>query len=51
MLLKCEMLLVLSDVYLDLVLLVANANKNCLYRQCLQCFDAVGWAAGRASSL
>ena len=22
-----------------------------LYRYCLQCFDAVGWAAGRASGL
>jgi len=24
-----------------------NNNNNC----CLQCFDAVGWAAGRASGL
>ena len=22
-----------------------------LYTECLQCFDAVGWAAGRASGL
>ena len=23
----------------------------CIYFSCLQCFDAVGWAAGRASGL
>jgi len=26
------------------------SEYNCLY-DCLQCFDAVGWVAGRASGL
>ena len=30
------------------ILLLLNYNY---YYKCLQCFDAVGWAAGRASSL
>jgi len=25
--------------------------SNCVFSLCLQCFDAVGWAAGRASGL
>ena len=26
-------------------------NPNALFASCLQCFDTVGWAAGRASGL
>ena len=30
---------------------VSKINDVIVFRICLQCFDAVGWAAGRASSL
>ena len=34
-------------------LVVSQTQHNVLYRfpVCLQCFDTVGWAAGRASGL
>jgi len=30
---------------------LTNICCSCVFFVCLQCFDAVGWAAGRASSL
>jgi len=30
---------------------INNFLHKCLLQFCLQCFDAVGWAAGRASGL
>jgi len=35
----------MSDVYICVILL------TCCSEFCLQCFDAVGWTAGRASGL
>jgi len=33
------------------VLCFLTVSQFCLYFACLQCFDTVGWVAGRASSL
>jgi len=44
--------IVIITVLLSRLLFVALMNISiCVERGCLQCFDAVGWAAGRASGL
>jgi len=40
-----------TDHWLQLLLRVTVIILTLLVVQCLQCFDAVGWAAGRASGL
>jgi len=39
------------NLTLLLLLLLLKVWRTCLQCSCLQCFDAVGWAAGRASGL
>ena len=38
-------------VHVDLIQPLAARNNKCCSRSCVQCFDAVSWAAGRASGL
>jgi len=39
------------DVFALIALFIEKLYAACLVDKCLQCFDAVGWAAGRASGL
>ena len=38
-------------IYVRIVGIPRVTENQCLQYLCLQCFDAVGWAAGRASDL
>jgi len=41
----------LQSVQKRTVYVILNLSRRMPYHWCLQCFDAVGWAAGRASGL
>ena len=48
---KCNRVLITPVQLTAHMPFIGNKSTNVLYCICLQCFDAVGWAAGRASGL
>jgi len=47
----CMTVFCVCVLYIILVVVVYGLKAQSIDYICLQCFDAVGWAAGRASSL